>query len=288
MILRRPAPPEWPERHHRVCFLGTVRYAAPLDPSRARQWERLADLGAMFIVGFSGRWGARRFTEHGRFYLLPTPPAAVLRYLVMAIGGTAITAWLVARRGVDLVVAQSPYEGCAAAVAIRLAGWLGHQAGLIVESHGDFEEAVFLQRRVGFPRLQRALMRVAARFAVRRADALRAVSSSTEAQLVRLAPATPIVRFPTWTDLDVFVRAGDRGDSRSAVILYAGRLTPLKGVDRLLDAFERVGREIPDARLWITGQAVDGGYARALADRARRSTLAAVAASGTSGRRRWS
>jgi glycosyltransferase involved in cell wall biosynthesis len=264
----------------RVCFLGATRYAEPLDASQETKWRGLGTLGRLFVIGFSGRWRPRRFDEQAgaaRFYALPTPPWAPLRYLVAAVGAPVLAAWLVARNGVEILVAESPYTGCLAAIAAMLAGALGRRTVVVVESHGDFEESVFLQRRVLLPRLLRGLMRWAAAFALRRAALLRAVSRSTEAQLARWAPGKPIARFAAWTDLGAFLAAGARESPRDPTILYAGVLTPLKGVHVLIEAFEGVSRALPEARLWIAGAAVNPSYARALSRRIERGGLASRA-----------
>lgn len=46
--------------------------------------------------------------------------------------------------------------------------------------------------------------------------------------------------------------------------VYAGALTPLKGVHHLLHAFARVTAAVPDARLVVVGREMDATYAREL------------------------
>jgi glycosyltransferase involved in cell wall biosynthesis len=57
-----------------------------------------------------------------------------------------------------------------------------------------------------------------------------------------------------------------RRPAREPVFLYAGRLAPVKGLDVLLDAFAKVGRRVPDARLRIVG---DGPLRGAVSRRTR-------------------
>lgn len=182
--------------------------------------------------------------------------------------------WLIFGRGVQVLVAQSPYEGVAAAVAKRVAGWLGHRVTLVVESHGDFEESMLLQRRVAFAELYRFLMRHAARFSLRHADLLRAVSNSTKEQLERQSPGKPIVQFPAWTDIEVFLQAGgSREQNLPQSILYAGVLTPLKGVHHLINAFVCIAKEFPQARLVLAGHEENKGYTAVLKEQVKRFVL---------------
>ena len=168
-----------------VCFIGGMRYSKPLDPTSEKKFRALAGLGRIYVIGFSADARPRIFTQHAHFYLLPNLPLPVLRYAAMFTAGPMLALWCVLRHGVRVLVAQSPYEGFAAAWAKLLARLLGRRVALVVESHGDFEVSLFLQRRVPFRRLYRFLMRPCARFALKQADMLRAVSSSTRQQLER-------------------------------------------------------------------------------------------------------
>jgi glycosyltransferase involved in cell wall biosynthesis len=248
----------------KVCFIGGARYSQPLDATSEKKWHLLSELGEMFVIGFSQDLRLRRFTQHAHFYLLPKFPLPVLRYLAMFTVGSVLTLWLIWRRGVRILVAQSPYEGFAAAVAKVLARLVGFQVVLIVENHGDFEVSLFLQRRVRCQNLYRWLMRRTARFALQHADLLRAVSNSTRKQLETWSLGKPIVQFPAWTDIEVFLKAGEDDGVREPVVLYAGVLTPLKGVHHLLHAFAKVAQEFPEVRLEIVGRDENPEYAEEL------------------------
>jgi glycosyltransferase involved in cell wall biosynthesis len=248
----------------KVAFIGGARYSQPLDATSEKKWRLLSELGEMFVIGFSQDLRPRRFTQHAHFYLLPKFPLPVLRYLAMFTVGPALTLWLILKQGVRILVAQSPYEGFAAAVAKVLARLVGFQVVLIVENHGDFEVSIFLQRRVRCQNLYRWLMRRTARFALQHADLLRAISDSTRKQLETWSPGKPIVQFPTWTDIEVFLKAGESDGAREPVILYAGVLIPRKGVHHLLRAFAKVVQEFPEVRLEIVGRDENPEYAEEL------------------------
>lgn len=246
----------------KTCFLGGTRYPKPLDATSAKKFRLLAQLGEMFVIGFSQDLRPRRFTEHAHFYLLPQLPLPILRYTEMFLCGPLLALWLIFRHGVQILVAQSPYEGFAAALAKKIARCFGRKAALIVESHGDFEVSFFLQRRILLPNLYRFLMHRAATFAFKHANVLRAVSDSTRTQLARWAPGKPLVQFPAWTDIEAFLNASP--EPPATAVLYAGVLTPLKGVHVLLDAFAKVIKHLPEGRLWIAGREENKEYAEAL------------------------
>ena len=257
----------------RIAFVGGARYSQPLDHTSAKKFQHLAQLGEIFVIGFSQDMRPRWFKEHARFYLFPKWPLPILRYLTMFLVGPWLILWLIWRHRVQILTAQSPYEGFAAALAKKIAGWFGGKVVLVVESHGDFEESLFLQRWIRWTGLYRFLMRHAALFALKHADLLRAVSNSTRAQLERWTPGKPVVQFPTWTDIEVFLEAGATGEKAVNAIAFVGVLIPLKGVHFLIDAFAQVSREFPDARLWIIGKAENEGYAQSLKEQVARLGL---------------
>ncbi|MGH8546816.1 MAG: glycosyltransferase family 4 protein [Gammaproteobacteria bacterium] len=249
----------------RVCFIGGARYGRPLDATSEKKFRALKALGDLYIVGFSKTLRPRRYSEHARLYLMPNVPVSMLRYLEVFTVGTAIVCWLVARHGVNVVVTQSPYEGLAGAAAKKIAEWFGYRVCLVVENHGDFEESVFLQRRVVFSGLYRFLMQRVACFSLGHADLLRAISTSTRKQLERWVPEKSITQFPTWTDIDAFLQAGAGPERRSSQdIVYVGVLIPRKGVHHLIAAFGDVASDFPGARLVIVGSEDNKSYASGL------------------------
>lgn len=258
-----------------ICWFGGARYPRPLDTTSAKKWRLLQEAlqRQLFVVGFSAESRPRRFTEFATFYLLPQLSAAILRHLSLFTLGTLLLFWLVIRRRVRVLIAQSPYEGAAAAFVKRVCALLGCRIELIIESHNDFETLLFLQREMRFVGPYRAMMRRAARYAFRHADALRSISQATENQLANHAPGTPIVRFITWTDIDVFIQAPRlTAPSASRDAVFAGVLVPGKGVHILLDAFAQI--KAPGANLILVGAAQNADYAAALHEQAARLQIA--------------
>ncbi len=255
-----------------MCFFGGARYTRPLEEPLRKKFRLLAGLRRTCVVGMSRGARFQRFTEGAEFVLLPELPVPALRYVLVSTLGLAALLWCVFRRGARVIVAQSPYEGAPAAAARLVARLFGRRVALVVESFGDFEEGIFLQRRVAMERLTRGLMRAAAGFAIRSADLLRAVSGSAEEQLRRWAPGRPIHKFPAWTDMEAFLRLGASGLPREAqTVLFVGMQMPLKGIHHLLRAFVAVAGEFSGARLVVIGPEQNRGYADSLREEASRA-----------------
>lgn len=258
----------------KVCFIGGARYSNPLDKTSEKKFRDLKPLGELFITGFSQNILPRQFTQHAHFYLMPQLPWTLLRYAEMLILGTSLSLWVIFRHRVQILVAQSPYEGVAAALAKMMANWFGRKVVLVVESHGDFEESLFLQKQIRFTGIYRLLMRYAANFTLNSAELLRSVSHVTGQQLQRWVSDKSIVQFPAWTDIETFLSFGvqrDKGECQK--ILYAGVLTYLKGLTHLVNAFASIAQYFPQTELVIIGREDDKAYADQLKAQVRKLGL---------------
>ena len=248
-----------------VCWISSARYSDPLDAASVLKWQLLSGLHEyeIRILGFSTSLRPRRFTQSVDFYLLPQAPLSLLRYLTMFGLAPLILLYLILWQRGAIIVAQSPFEGAIAALVKIVAGVLGRRPSLIVENHNNFEEDVFLQRKIPLKSLYRWLMLAAARFAFRHADAVRVISSSTAERARHYAPHRPQVRFMTWSDTDIFRNfMRHMPVSEAKDIVFAGVLTPGKGVHHLLSAFHALDE--PGTELHLVGQARNRDYAAAL------------------------
>ena len=248
-----------------ICFLSSARYSNPLDATTDKKFRALHSLGNFYVIGFSNTLRPRRFTQHAHFWTLPELPVALLRYMLFFLVAPLLCFGMIFRYRIGLIVAQGPYEGAAAACAKIAAGWFGRRVILMIENHGDFEESLFMQRRVLLRRFYRTVMTVVARFALHYADLLRAVSNTTRQQLERWRPGCHVFQFVAWTDIDPFFAAGQsRKKIFSPAILYAGVLIPRKGVIHLINAFARLADDFPALSLRIVGKDDNPSYTKEL------------------------
>ena len=248
----------------RVCWFGSARYGQPLNDSQARKWGVLAQLGAdLHVVGFSETALPKKFVQNAHFYLLPQSRFSPLRHITLLILGALTLFWIRVRFGCNVFIAQSPYEGMVCSWVTLIFKFLGKRTVNIIESHNDFEETLFLQRKVMGAKAHRVLMRYAVLFSLKHADLLRPVSSSTSAQLATIAPLKPQVRFMAWTDTSAFSPCKENG-LPDPNIVYAGVLVPRKCVHHLILAFANCQRNFPHSRLKIIGEPTNADYAEQL------------------------
>jgi glycosyltransferase involved in cell wall biosynthesis len=128
-----------------------------------------------------------------------------------------------------------------------------HLPSLVIEIHGDWRLAV-RQRGSRARRLLAPAADWAARYALRRADAIRALSRFTAELAEREAGVPPLESFPAYIDLSIFTARPPAPFPAVPTALFVGMLEAYKNVDGLARAWRAVARELPDARLVIVGK----------------------------------
>ena len=249
--------PQW-----KCCWVGGARYHQPLDETSEKKFRALQQLGEMHVIGFSVDRKPRHFVQHARFYLLPQWRSPALRYISFLIASPIIILTILKRHPFKVLVAQSPYEGFAAAWAKIIARILfKKKVALIVESHGDFEQRKNISSSVYQP-----IVKKITHFALSRADVLRAVSNATRKQLETHSPGTPIVQFPAWTDIETFLKAGAQKNTSSSAqsVLFVGNLVPEKGAHVLTQSFALIADDFRAAELVLIGKSPNQRYVRTL------------------------
>jgi glycosyltransferase involved in cell wall biosynthesis len=156
-------------------------------------------------------------------------------------------------------VTQSPFEAFAAELARR-----GTRSGarIVLEVHGDWHTST----RLYGSRLRALLGPVGDRvagWAVRRADAHRAVSEFT-ASLLRAEGREPAAVFTTYSDLGAFAGPTVPVPDEPRVV-FVGVLERYKNVEGLAAAWRIVSEQVPTARLHMIGSGLQAEVAEALA-----------------------
>jgi len=165
--------------------------------------------------------------------------------------------WSLRKEGFDVVSSQDPVEtGLVASLAAHLYG-----SALAVQDHGYYFHGNYY-RKESFLNYFRYWF---ARWAVKRADAVRVVSLRTERALISLgiakekmvrfavSPTHNVERITNNITIDDAMDVKDAGrDGR--YFLLAARFVPIKRIDLAIHAFSLIASKHPDVKLLIVGR----------------------------------
>jgi glycosyltransferase involved in cell wall biosynthesis len=150
----------------------------------------------------------------------------------------------------DVIIAQGPYDAIPALLARRLAK--ARTVPLIVEVHGDWRTATRLYGS-RWRRLLSPIGDVLAVWALRRADAIRAIGPAMSKIAEEASGKRPLAVFPTFHDAETYFSTASAPLPVTPTALWVGTLQRSKNPQLLAHAWRIVARAIPEARLVVVG-----------------------------------
>lgn len=232
----------------RILMVGRLRYGLPLPDWLARKFDALERQLDLRVIASAD---PHRSATDERFRLLEPSRVGrldgVLFYLRLP--------FHVRRQIIDFrpeaIIAESPYTGAPALVGRALVR--GSKPRIVIEVHGDWRTAT---RLYGAPsrRFLSPLADAVGRTALRRADAVRALSGYTERLVEEACGAPATASFEAYMDLSTFTATPPAPLPEQPTALFVGMLEAYKNIDGLAAAWRRVVRELPEARLVIVGE----------------------------------
>jgi glycosyltransferase involved in cell wall biosynthesis len=235
-------------RRPRILMVGRLRYSLPLPEWLARKFDALDRVLDVRVVASADPHSS---ASDDRFRLLQ--PSRVgkldggLFYLRLP--------FHVRRQIIDFrpeaIIAESPYTAAPALVGRALAR--GRRPQVVIEVHGDWRTAT---RLYGSPsrRFLSPLADAVGSAALRRADAVRALSSYTDGLVEEVRGSPPTASFEAYMDLSTFTATPLAPLPQRPTVLFVGMLEAYKNIDGLATAWRRVVREAPEALLVIVGE----------------------------------
>jgi glycosyltransferase involved in cell wall biosynthesis len=239
----------------RLLMVGRTRYDLPLSETLERKFTALeAELEVRVLATARRvRVGDRRFALYRPLPLGPLEGAAFYLLLPFRVARE------LRRFRPDAVLAQGGQEAALVLLGRALAR---SRAKVILDVHGDWHAPTRLYgspaRRVLAPLGDRL-----AHVAVRRADAVRTISSYTSG-LVRAEGVEPASEFPAFMDLEPFTSSTPIRLPERPTALFVGVLERYKAVDVLAEAWRTVVQRLPDARLRVIGSGTMSAAVEAL------------------------
>jgi glycosyltransferase involved in cell wall biosynthesis len=232
----------------RVLFVGPTRYTLPLSPGLERKW---AAIERQFDYRVLARLATQCYKVDERFDLVSSAFYFTLPLRV--------------RRALhdfrpSVIIAEDPRTATLVIAGRALAG--GDRPPVIVEVHGNWRHAT---RLYGSParRLLSPLVDALDEYAVRHADAVRAVSSYAADLVEGERGVPPDAVITGYTDVSAFTARPVQPLPERPAALFVGVLEAYKNIDGLAEAWRLVASRLPGATLVVVGK----GSRRSTVDR---------------------
>lgn len=231
----------------RVLFIGVTNYnleKPQLQLYLKKKFEGLSERIEALVLA-KGK-PLHKEIWNTEFFLLPPG----IFFWPLAFG---LSVYLCLTKKIDTIISQSPLmEGLAGSISKKLL-----KRELIVEIHGDWVEGPFLSKKRKLEFIQRKFTPFLAKISFKAADKIRGVASNLIKEAKEIAPDKKYFIFPTFTDLDDFLN--EKEIKFDNFILFVGSAQKVKGVEYLIEAFNKIKDEFPEFKLVLVGEGLPGG-----------------------------
>ena len=223
-----------------VLFIAPTTYQLPLSENLKKKFITLSEVCNVSVLAFANNKTVLNET-YGNFYLNKKISNRFINYFRIIQISIFTTYKIVKKEKIDIVCFQDPVSSFFSILFLKARGV---DVKIIVETHGDFIETLSLEKNLLLPRLYKKLFYIMARYSIGKSNIIRAVSSSTEKQVLDIDSSKSIVRFPAWVDFKDFQNVEPGSFSKEKFnILFIGSVTDRKKPHMIIEAIQIINDE---------------------------------------------
>ena len=223
-----------------VLFIAPTTYQLPLSENLKKKFITLSEVCNVSVLAFANNKTVLNET-YGNFYLNKKISNRFINYFRIIQISIFTTYKIVKKEKIDIVCFQDPVSSFFSILFLKARGV---DVKIIVETHGDFIETLSLEKNLLLPRLYKKLFYIMAKYSIGKSNIIRAVSSSTEKQVLDIDSSKSIVRFPAWVDFKDFQNVEPGSFSKDKFnILFIGSVTDRKKPHMIIEAIQIINDE---------------------------------------------
>ena len=238
-----------------VLFVAPTTYEVPLTENIEKKFKYLNEICNLHIFAFGV--DKKEFVHQGtKLFLYKKVKNRILNYFKIFGLSATILPNIIKENKIEIISYQDPVSSFFSILVLKIRRI---KVKIIIETHGDFIETLSLEKNLLFPSLYKKIFLNMARYTLDRADKLRAVSSSTEAQVKEINQTKEITRFPAWVDFDNFKDILPvRENNKDFKILFIGSVTDRKKPHLIVEAINNLNSK--DVNLYVVGPTPNESY----------------------------
>jgi glycosyltransferase involved in cell wall biosynthesis len=238
-----------------VLFVAPTTYEVPLTENIEKKFKYLNEICNLHIFAFGV--DKKEFVHQGtKLFLYKKVKNRILNYFKIFGLSATILPNIIKENKIEIISYQDPVSSFFSILVLKIRRI---KVKIIIETHGDFIETLSLEKNLLFPSLYKKIFLNMARYTLDRADKLRAVSSSTEAQVKEINQNKEITRFPAWVDFDNFKDILPvRENNKDFKILFIGSVTDRKKPHLIVEAINNLNSK--DVNLYVVGPTPNESY----------------------------
>lgn len=251
-----------------VLFIAPTTYQLPLTENLKKKFITLSEVCNVSVLAFAN---SKTFLNetYGNFYLNKKIKNRLINYFRIIQISIFTTHKIIKKENIDIVCFQDPVSSFFSILFLKVRR---AEVKIVVETHGDFIETLSLEKNLVLPRLYKKLFYIMAKYSIGKSNIIRAVSSSTEQQVLDIDSSKSVVRFPAWIDFKDFQNIEPKPLSRDKFnILFIGSVTDRKKPHMIIEAIQRINDK--SYNLSIVGPAPNEKYFKELKDLIDKSDL---------------
>ena len=251
-----------------VLFIAPTTYQLPLTENLKKKFITLSEVCNVSVLAFAN---SKTFLNetYGNFYLNKKIKNRLLNYFRIIQISIFTTYKIIKKENIDIVCFQDPVSSFFSILFLKVRR---AEVKIVVETHGDFIETLSLEKNLVLPSLYKKLFYIMAKYSIGKSNIIRAVSSSTEQQVLDIDSSKSVVRFPAWIDFKDFQNIEPKPPSKDKFnILFIGSVTDRKKPHMIIEAIQRIYDK--SYHLSIVGPAPNEKYFKELKDLIDKSDL---------------
>ena len=251
-----------------VLFIAPTTYQLPLTENLKKKFITLSEVCNVSVLAFAN---SKTFLNetYGNFYLNKKIKNRLINYFRIIQISIFTTYKIIKKENIDIVCFQDPVSSFFSILFLKVRR---AEVKIVVETHGDFIETLSLEKNLVLPRLYKKLFYIMAKYSIGKSNIIRAVSSSTEQQVLDIDSSKSVVRFPAWIDFKDFQNIEPKPLSKDKFnILFIGSVTDRKKPHMIIEAIQRINDK--SYNLSIVGPAPNEKYFKEVKDLIDKSDL---------------